>query len=377
MMTPADNFDWLLDSHGPEGDAEAFFALGCDLKQAGQLEMAVTALDRAYGLKPTNSRIQQYRQRVLNELAVDEHGILFRYIPAGTFLMGSEDGDHDEKPVHPVKLGSFWLSETPVSWSTFCELMHFLPPPDGVPDGYYEQRQALYQEPNFHYSKLNNRDKWLYGLGANRRIRLQYCEDETVRARGWHAHVPNSQEDLVGAAPRANVERPPGYTEKPMVAVEYEATQALGEQLTDESVEYRLPTEAEWEKAARGGLIGAAYPWGNEPPSPDNCDCENFNSFAIRKMKAFPANGYGLYSMCGGVWEWVSDMYDARYYEDSPRENPVGPSMGDERVLRGGAWTDDPEAVTVSFRMSRAWSGSPTIGFRLCRVNQPAFPRQL
>lgn len=372
-MNPTDNFDWLSDSHGLDGDAEHFFALGRELEQAGQLELAATAFDRAYGLNLTSAKIQEYRDMVLDELAVEEHGIQFRYIPAGTFLMGSEDGDHDEKPVHPVKVDGFWLSEAPISWGIFCHLMGFLPPPEGIPDGYYEQRQALHQEPNFHYSNLNKRDQWLYGLSGSQRIRLQYCEDETVRARDWHAHAPSSQ-DMFGAAPRENDERPLGYTEKPMIAVEYEGTQAFCEQLSNEFVQYRLPTEAEWEKAARGGLIGAPYAWGYEPPSPDNCDCSNFNSYSIRKMKAFPPNGYGLYSMCGGVWEWTSDMYDARYYEDSPRENPTGPSMGDEHVLRGGAWTDDPEAVTVSFRMSYKYSGTPTIGFRLCRVSRLDFP---
>ncbi len=372
-MTPNDNFDWLLASYELEGDAEQFFALGRELEQAGQLELAATAFDRAYSLNPASTKIQEFRQMVLDELAVEENGIQFRYIPAGTFLMGSEDGDPDELPVHPVKLASYWLSETPVSWGVFCQLMDFLPPPDGVPDGYYEQRQALYQEPNYHYSQLNKRDQWLYGLGANGRIRMQYCEDETIRAHDWHVHSPHSQH-MFGSAPREHDERPIGYTEKAMVAVDFEGTQALCEALTNEFVQYRLPTEAEWEKAARGGLIGAAYAWGNESPTADACDHDNFNRFSIRKMKAFPPNSYGLYAMCGGVWEWVSDLYDAQYYTNSPLENPTGPSMGEEHVLRGGAWTDDPEAVTVSFRMSRQWSGTPTIGFRLCRVSRLVFP---
>lgn len=346
-MTPNDNFDWLLDSYGPDGDAEQFFALGRELEQAGQLELAATAFDRAYGLNPTSTKIQEFRQMVLDELAVEENGIHFRYIPAGTFLMGSEDGDDDEKPVHPVKLDSYWLSETPLSWAKFCELMKFYPPPAGYPDEDYDPPWISYSGAD-DQAKLNRREHWLANLVLVQDIQSYYCEHKT----GETAE----------------------FNEKPMVAVEYEGTQALSEMLTNDDVEYRLPTEAEWEKAARGGLIGAAYAWGNEPPTHDTCDFGNFRKFAIQNMKAFPPNGYGLYAMCGGVWEWVSDLYDAQYYASSPRENPTGPSMGEEHVLRGGAWTDDPEAVTVSFRMSYKYSGTPTIGFRLCRVNRGVFP---
>ena len=138
------------------------------------------------------------------------------------------------------------------------------------------------------------------------------------------------------------------------------------------------PTEAEWEVAARGGLADARYAWGDEPPTIDRCDFNRFEQFSVIPPRPLPPNGYGLYGMCGGVWEWTADWYDAHYYADSPVEDPTGPPEGKQKVVRGGSWTDCADVVTVSFRASYG-SGSwrdakwnphltPNIGFRLCRV---------
>jgi formylglycine-generating enzyme len=167
-------------------------------------------------------------------------------------------------------------------------------------------------------------------------------------------------------APDRPADLPWRYEEKPVVAVSWQEAEALAATLSTSSIRYSLPSEAQWEKAARGGLIGCRYPWGNERPTLERCDFGRFEPFAIKPSRSLPPNGYGLYAMCGSVWEWTSDG-DAPDYSRSPATGPG-------RVLRGGSWTDPADVVTVSFRMSRAsgfsgWSDhiAPNIGFRLCR----------
>jgi formylglycine-generating enzyme len=367
-MTP----EWLYTSYERDGDAQQYVALARELLAQGEPRAAAVAYDRAFGLAPGDQEIAAARRALLDQLAVVEHGMVFRYIPAGTFLMGSEQGDPDEAPAHPVRLGDFWLAETPVSWTRHCTLMGWEPPPVGLPSDFYQRFDAATSADLRH---------WFFSVGAINRIRLQYCEDETTGARDWHAHGPEqiwtrengeqlSSQDLFGEVPREHPERPFGYEQKPMVAVTWDEAVALGARLSTVQVAYRLPSEAEWEKAARGGLIGTHYPWGDEPPSAERCDFDRFEQFSIRRMRTFPPNGYGLYAMGGGVWEWAADWYDAEYYQESPSANPTGPADGQEHVLRGGSWADCADAVRASFRMSGRVSATPTIGFRLCRVER-------
>jgi sulfatase modifying factor 1 len=257
-----------------------------------------------------------------------------------------------------------------MSWAAYCQIADWEPPPNGLPKGY-------------DWKKVPKGDFTAFLPGANK-IRLQYCEDGTTRARDWHAHVPSMEwkkgdgrivtsREMFGVVPREDPNQPWGYDQKPLIGISREEIAFLCTKITTPSVTYRLPTEAEWEKGARGGLINKLFPWGNDAPTKGNCDFNRFDEFSIQPMRRFSPNNYGLYAMSGCVWECVADWYDAEYYTESTKLNPTGSNDGNEKVLRGGAWSDCADVQTVSYRGARLpeKGGTPNIGFRLCRVKAP------
>jgi iron(II)-dependent oxidoreductase len=127
----------------------------------------------------------------------------------------------------------------------------------------------------------------------------------------------------------------------------------------------RLPTEAEWECAARGGLLEMNYPNGDEWAR-EKAEQEEGNWFnLIHPVGTYAPNGYGLYDMAGNVWEWVYDSYSADYYSNSEYENPKGPEIGGNKVIRGGSWHSGPGCKRVYYRkgLISGWNDF-AVGFR-------------
>ncbi len=124
---------------------------------------------------------------------------------------------------------------------------------------------------------------------------------------------------------------------QPVVGVSWHEAVRYCQWLSDRTGEkFRLPTEAEWERAARGGPEGMLYPWGDEPP-------QSLPGYAARWLNGpepvgqGEPNGYGVYNICDNVHEWCSDWYGADYYAVSPERNPGGPEAGTRRASRGGS----------------------------------------
>ena len=234
-------------------------------------------------------------------------------IPAGPFVMGSADGPVEERPAHTVYLDEFAIGVHLITNAEYERFVH----------------ETSYRAP------------------AIDDLPLVVRAGGEARAREFRA---------CGEAYSWNGARPPGdRLDHPVTLVRWEDAAAYCRWLTTLLGRVaRLPSEAEWEKAARGTLDGKQYPWG------DKLDAEraNFLSDPARRAEAgttasrrYPPNGYGLFDMAGNAWEWVHDWYEPTFYTVSPGTNPWGPATGQSRIVRGGGWlTAEPAMLTCSHR---------------------------
>ena len=162
----------------------------------------------------------------------------------------------------------------------------------------------------------------------------------------------------------------PEFPNHPVVGVAWTEAKAYAEWAGK-----RLPSEAEWECAARGGLVGKNYPHGDKlDPAVANYwqwDVLEPTGGGIVEVGSYPPNGYGLHDMAGNVAEWVADVYQEDYYKNSPPRNPIGAEKGKFRVIRGGGWHSGPFCNRVYFRnaLPGQWRDY-NIGFR-CAKDAP------
>lgn len=309
-----------------------------------------------------------------------------KWIAGGTFTMGTDSPQSmpNERPAHQVKLDGFWMDEHPVTNAQFREFVEATgyvttaekpvdweelkkQVPEGTPkppDEMLQPGSLVFTPPDHPVDLRDMSNWWTWTLGANWR----------------HPQGPTSNID--------------GKDDFPVVQISW-----------DDAVAYakwagkRLPTEAEWEFAARGGLENKRYAWGDEFKVDGKFMANTFDGNfpynntgedgfkGVSPVKSFPANGYGLYDMAGNVWQWTSDLYRADVHElarekskadDSCCENPTGPTEcfnptspvpnSIERVIKGGSYLCNPN-YCESYRPSARRgtppdTGSEHVGFR-------------
>jgi formylglycine-generating enzyme required for sulfatase activity len=244
-------------------------------------------------------------------------------IPAGPFTMGDTfgEGDSSELPLHTNQISAFYIDKYEVTKALW--------------DGVYE---------------------WAMTNGYSFESRAQgRATDHPAHSMAWYDAVKwcNARSQKEGRTPAY-------YTSAAQTTVYRSGEADVQTDWVKWSSGYRLPTEAEWEKAARGGAAAHRFPWSNTDNithSMANYDSNASSAYDTSSTRGyhptfatgdypytspvgyFAANGYGLYDMAGNVWEWCWDWYDKAYYSSSPGTDPRGPASGSSRVHRGGSWS--------------------------------------
>ncbi len=277
----------------------------------------------------------------------------FALIPAGEFQMGDNfnEGWDDELPVHTVYVSAFYMGVTEVTYGQWKEVYNW-----AASNGYS-----------------------FYNAGSGE------ADNHPVHTVNWYDAVKwcNAKSEMEGLTPCY-------YTDSWLATV-YRTGQIdiANDCVIWDTTGYRLPTEAEWEKAARGGLEAQRFPLGDTISHAEaNYDADYNSSYDLSypagyhpdyddggkpytsPAGSFAANGYGLYDMAGNVWEWCWDLHGSSYYGSSPGTDPTGPgpATGSNRVGRGGGWNSYARNCRSAYRSNSAPLGrGDDLGFRLSR----------
>jgi len=293
------------------------------------------------------------------------------WVPGGTFLMGAADaeGGPDEYPRHPVTVPGFWMDATEVTNAQFAQFVAatgYVTTAEKAPDWEALQRQLPPGTPKPADSLL---------VAASLVFAPPPQAVPLANAAQWWRWQKNAN----WRQPRGAGSTLQGRENYPVVHVSW-----------DDAVAYarwagkRLPTEAEWEYAARGGLVGQPYSWGNEALEQGLPKANTWQGeFPVRNTawdhfpglapaQSFPANAYGLYDMAGNVWEWCADWYRPDYYQHlagQPTTSPPGPPTSydpqepglPKRVVRGGSFLCNA-SYCAGYRVSARMKASPDTG---------------
>lgn len=309
--TISDDAPWL-ETSATSGSGDATITVTAT--SANSSTSARTAIVTVSG-----SGISKYLSVVQEGTSDYENMIL---IPAGEFTMGSNSGEGNEKPVHTVYLDAYYIDKYEVTNKEYADYLN-----DALINGDIQVTSSSVTKDGYELLDLDD-------------IHCQISYNENT----------------------FSVES--GKNNYPVMEITWYGADAFAQHYGK-----RLPTEAEWEKAARG-TDERIYPWGDESPTSSHCNF-NMNVGDTTPVGHYSPTGdspYGCCDMAGNVYEWCNDWYDSNYYETSPGNNPQGPEAGSYRVVRSGSWRDDSDFIRCADR----GVGDPVVsrgsgGFRCAR----------